>query len=953
MLPLVESHILDKIHLQFPTVTVQLKCDASVPKIVLQFQGSEHDVELAGDWTEKQRGLFSWTTHTFDSNEAECLQTGIASNALDLQGMGKEFNATCDVSRLSEGILSVAAISPGDPRAFRQSIDAYLKCHLLVTSTYSLTDSQIEFLKRFRLQKPWLGFGDVIDQTSIEQLSPSFLGNCLFLKGLKQNVKFALKELENRFRRFREISFHLSYPEGSRRAFESELSTIETKLMEEEVFVAFSISKINKTVNVSLTGFCDLSSAKEAFVSLSKSLHRYRKPVRVSSDTRSIIYREALKINLPVGMDDDTIVIFSTSSEKSAEAAAALEELIEEVRTERMRSASADEYRDDYNLFSNSVKPSPSKPNFGAKILNVETDETPCHSLAFTSSASASASGVGAESAKSTSASEDNGIELESACASYVSSSRPKQESSLPESTDMNCFDRSLKTVLKEERTEFQLPNFPSTRSCSESTNPAASEFCPSEVPAASRCQETQIGRKKSKEIFRLQREHASNSLSESPRLLNEIPFLSLGKVIEIYSGSIAHECVDVIITATNEDLILQPDVAAIGGNSLEQECRQYVKDNGYVSSGHTVVTGGGNLRCKRLLHAVIALIDTEADLRARLRQCFDDVEAMCARSVALPLLFSDTYLSVETGFAITMEEIQRRFEEKCFVKVVRLVDSNPMLMNVAGAEALSLKSAAPPMRIFEWRYLNDDDRFQPFPFVINAQLEKFFAQAKGDMQLQVSDDVYDIFYETHTNLASGLVRPIRRCLKGSPCPNPDAKWYFIDEMKAQQRYDVASSFRLDSAFRRNARLVCIDVGAFSYEIDFVSMTEKDVKTGRKKRIVRVDVVDSLSPPRGPTIKEATGTGISSFFKKMFSKSETKRFRISSDTGVALSSDFRRIAETFGVEMNFVTDAGCESAEVQLKGVKSGVQKAYEAIQVDSSLISLYVKIFASKIYRR
>ena len=156
-----------------------------------------------------------------------------------------------------------------------------------------------------------------------------------------------------------------------------------------------------------------------------------------------------------------------------------------------MRSASADEHRDDYNLFSNLIKPSPSKPNFGAKILNVELDETPCHSDAFTSSASASASGVRAESAKATSAAEDNCIESESACASYLSSSSiPKQESSLPESTDMNCFGTSLKTVLKEERTEFQLPNFPSTRSCSESTNPAASEFCLSEVPAASSCQE-------------------------------------------------------------------------------------------------------------------------------------------------------------------------------------------------------------------------------------------------------------------------------------------------------------------------------------------------------------------------------------------------------------------------------------------------------------------------------
>ena len=292
-----------------------------------------------------------------------------------------------------------------------------------------------------------------------------------------------------------------------------------------------------------------------------------------------------------------------------------------------------------------------------------------------------------------------------------------------------------------------------------------------------------------------------------SPRLLKEIP-VSGSKFLAIYSGSVGCECVDVIVTATRGDLLLQTDIAAAGGPSIEKQCSKYVNDHGYVASGNTIATDSGNLKCKRILHAVVAALDTQADLRACLRRCFDDVEAMSARSIALPLLFDDRNLPIETGFAVMVEEIKCRLEGGSCVKVVSLVDSNPGLISIAGAGPSFSQSSATPLKNFEWRFLGDSNKFQPVDAIVNAKLEKCYAEAKkkNEMRIQVSPYVYDLHFETQKNFVTERVRPIRRCAVNSPGPTARAKWYFVDDVGQQQTYDVASSFRLDSAFDRSAQ---------------------------------------------------------------------------------------------------------------------------------------------------
>ena len=919
MLSLMKEDIVDYVCTHYSKVAVSLECDDSVPKVSVKFRGNQSDINLAVNWAKKRRSRFSWTDHSFSREETCCLRSCISRNILDLEQLGKDVGVACDMSRLSEGILSVAAISPADPRAFWTAVDQYLGDHLSVTAEQFLTDMQLRFLKRLRFNMPWLGFGQVMS-TGIKLLSPNEEKKCLIVKGTRRDVQIALKELEKVFSRFEKTSFDFSYPKGSRGALSREFNNVQEKLTKNDVlvFTSTAMAKDN-AFQVTLASFGDLTSARGTLLALSKSFHKFQKTIRVPSGLRSIVFEQAQERNLPIGLVDENFVIYGSSSEAVATSLKAVYELSRKARRERIsrERETPDDHRGDCNLMSSnsSEKPSPAKPSYGRKICptDEEANRRPL------------VSGI-------TNPSDKRNVGGESSLAISISSNTSRRTTAHLESENPTAAEvLSTKTVTLRLH-QKQAPTLDA------SPSPVTGEL----KRCATRKSELPTSRKQETEFQ-----------PTSPRLLKDIPF-SGSKFLSIYRGSVVCECVDVIVTATRGDLLLQTDIAAAGGPSIEKECSKYVNDHGYVASGNTIATDSGNLKCKRILHAVVAALDTQADLRACLRRCFDDVEAMSARSIALPLLFDDRNLPIETGFAVMVEEIKCRLEGGSCVKVVRLVDSNPGLISITGAGPSSSQSSATPLKNFEWRFLDDSNKFQPVDAIVNAKLEKCYAEAKkkNEMQIQVSPYVYDLHFETQKNFVMERVRPIRRCAVNLPGPTARAEWYFVDDVGQQQTYDVASSFRLDSAFDRSAQWVVISIGRFSYEIDLVAMTQKNTTTGKKRYIVRTGLAESSLRPNliiRPPRKEAKERGFSPFFRKIFSTSETKSFRISSDTGVALSGAIREAAERCDVEINFVTDAGSDSAEVQLKGIKSYVQSAYETIQVSFSrffdVILLYVLI--------
>mgnify|MGYP001025470695 FL=1 len=81
------------------------------------------------------------------------------------------------------------------------------------------------------------------------------------------------------------------------------------------------------------------------------------------------------------------------------------------------------------------------------------------------------------------------------------------------------------------------------------------------------------------------------------------------GQVIQIRQGDLTQEDSDAIVNAANSYLEHGGGVAGAivrrGGDSIQQESDQWVRQHGNVPAGQVAVTGAGRLPCKVVIHAV------------------------------------------------------------------------------------------------------------------------------------------------------------------------------------------------------------------------------------------------------------------------------------------------------------------------------------------------------------
>ena len=94
------------------------------------------------------------------------------------------------------------------------------------------------------------------------------------------------------------------------------------------------------------------------------------------------------------------------------------------------------------------------------------------------------------------------------------------------------------------------------------------------------------------------------------------------GKTISVMKGDITKHHVDAIVNAANGDLKhiggLAAAIVKAGGKKIQDECDEYVLENGPLLEGHTHVTTAGTLPCKLVIHAYGPRWDSEADRKRR-----------------------------------------------------------------------------------------------------------------------------------------------------------------------------------------------------------------------------------------------------------------------------------------------------------------------------------------------
>src|SRR6056297_2743132 len=78
---------------------------------------------------------------------------------------------------------------------------------------------------------------------------------------------------------------------------------------------------------------------------------------------------------------------------------------------------------------------------------------------------------------------------------------------------------------------------------------------------------------------------------------------------IEVVKGDITNEETEVIVNAANSSLQhgggVALAIASAAGKELRKECEQYITEHGQVPTGSAMITTGGNLNAKFVIHTV------------------------------------------------------------------------------------------------------------------------------------------------------------------------------------------------------------------------------------------------------------------------------------------------------------------------------------------------------------
>lgn len=147
---------------------------------------------------------------------------------------------------------------------------------------------------------------------------------------------------------------------------------------------------------------------------------------------------------------------------------------------------------------------------------------------------------------------------------------------------------------------------------------------------------------------------------------------------IILMQGDLTEMQVDAIVNAANNDLQLAGGVAGAirrkGGDRIQKECDQI----GTIPIGEAVVTSGGNLKARYVIHAAsmrLGGLTTRESLRASTRNSLQRAKENQIHTIAFPAIGTGiASFPLRECAAIMLEEVARHFEAPTPVERIYLV---------------------------------------------------------------------------------------------------------------------------------------------------------------------------------------------------------------------------------------------------------------------------------------
>lgn len=156
---------------------------------------------------------------------------------------------------------------------------------------------------------------------------------------------------------------------------------------------------------------------------------------------------------------------------------------------------------------------------------------------------------------------------------------------------------------------------------------------------------------------------------------------------IKFIKGDITKQKVDAIVNAANSSLMggggVDGAIHRAGGPAILEECKQVVAKQGRLPTGQAVLTTGGNLPAKYVIHTVGPIYSKQKAVsskqKAELRSCYIESLKLAAekglKSIAFPSISTGAYrYPLDQAAPIAVAAVKDFFKQESSIKEVYFV---------------------------------------------------------------------------------------------------------------------------------------------------------------------------------------------------------------------------------------------------------------------------------------
>lgn len=150
--------------------------------------------------------------------------------------------------------------------------------------------------------------------------------------------------------------------------------------------------------------------------------------------------------------------------------------------------------------------------------------------------------------------------------------------------------------------------------------------------------------------------------------------------LIEVQKGDITGVEVDVIVNAANTSLLggggVDGAIHRAGGKAILEACRQIRNRQGGCKVGEAVITTGGNLKAKKVIHTVgPRWNNNQSDEPHKLKKCYHNsmllAEENQLKSLAFPNISTGIYGYPKKQAAAIAVAIVKAYQATCLERVI------------------------------------------------------------------------------------------------------------------------------------------------------------------------------------------------------------------------------------------------------------------------------------------